>query len=404
MKRLHTLTAALATLALAATAFVGCVDSHTGDDFEAIGDLSGFYLKSNQNNWPDKGGDEIVAGDTQGVYSVTFKATDSTLKFKIANDGWTEKYASFYKNLVIDQNSLKELGLGESTTEDDSNGAENDVISGLTKDKYYKFDIEALATGIILSLTEGKATTKTPFHLEGFYVDGNFKDDSWTFEKERILKDPTVDEETGNLTYKYDFTPRASELEFLITDGTTYYKDVTIDATAKADYEDGELVKDGSNNNKLTNLDTTKTYRLYIQTNPSEEVYVKLASMEKKTLSGAKVEVTGLPAALNGKKLYFTGDLFSWAEPGTGDSVEADVSNGSISITLPDLEKEFMDDDEQVYQYNGKFAAVGWSKPEVQAESGDVSFTFTQTKKTLKGVYTSKKDGEEVYYCTWTVE
>ena len=108
------------------------------------------------------------------------------------------------------------------------------------------------------------------------------------------------------------------------------------------------------------------------------------------------VSVTGLPADANGKELYFTGDFNGWTEPGKEGSYKVTVADGSISLVASVDAKS-----------SGKFAAAGWTKPEICAlnekgEAGNISWQDLSFGKTLKGVY-SKTLGE-VYICDWSVE
>ena len=108
------------------------------------------------------------------------------------------------------------------------------------------------------------------------------------------------------------------------------------------------------------------------------------------------ISVTGLPDDANGKELYFTGDFNGWTEPGKEGSYKVTVADGSISLVASVDAKS-----------SGKFAAAGWTKPEICAlnekgEAGNISWQDLSFGKTLKGVY-SKTLGE-VYICDWSVE
>lgn len=112
------------------------------------------------------------------------------------------------------------------------------------------------------------------------------------------------------------------------------------------------------------------------------------------------VSVTGLPAAANGKELYFTGNFNSWKKPGEEGTYKVTVKDGSFSLVASVDATS-----------SGKFAAAGWTKPEICAsnekgEAGDISWQELSFGKTLKGVYskTLTKDGGDVYICNWTVE
>lgn len=112
------------------------------------------------------------------------------------------------------------------------------------------------------------------------------------------------------------------------------------------------------------------------------------------------VSVTGLPEAANGKDLYFTGNFNSWKKPGEEGTYKVTVKDGSFSLVASVDATS-----------SGKFAAAGWTKPEICAsnekgEAGDISWQELSFGKTLKGVYskTLTKDGGDVYICNWTVE
>ena len=113
------------------------------------------------------------------------------------------------------------------------------------------------------------------------------------------------------------------------------------------------------------------------------------------------VSVTGLPADANGKELYFTGDFNSWTKPGEEGTYKVTVADGSISLVASVDAKS-----------SGKFAAAGWTKPEVcgakkEDDNGEnIAWDGLPFGKTLKGIYVEtidKADGK-IYCCTWTVE
>ena len=113
------------------------------------------------------------------------------------------------------------------------------------------------------------------------------------------------------------------------------------------------------------------------------------------------VSVTGLPADANGKELYFTGDFNSWTKPGEEGTYKVTVADGSISLVVSVDAKS-----------SGKFAAAGWTKPEVcgakkEDDNGEnIAWDGLSFGKTLKGIYVEtidKADGK-IYCCTWTVE
>lgn len=119
----------------------------------------------------------------------------------------------------------------------------------------------------------------------------------------------------------------------------------------------------------------------------------------------ANVIVTGLPEELNGQELYLTGDFFGWAAPGDAKSIKVVVTDGKIELKDIDIGLKASGD----FNFNGKFAATGWARPEVTADdaSGNVQVTMSASASTLKGTYKSTKEhneGGKIYLCDWSAE
>ena len=119
----------------------------------------------------------------------------------------------------------------------------------------------------------------------------------------------------------------------------------------------------------------------------------------------ANVIVTGLPKELNGQELYLTGDFFGWAAPGDAKSIKVVVTDGKIELKDIDIGLKASGD----FNFNGKFAATGWTRPEVTADdaSGNVQVTMSASASTLKGTYKSTKEhneGGKIYLCDWSAE
>ena len=92
-----------------------------------------------------------------------------------------------------------------------------------------------------------------------------------------------------------------------------------------------------TNDATLAGLTVGSSYRLYIKTTPEKKVFAKVVSLANITVSGATVTASGLPEALNGTTLYFTGTFNGWKEPGDPATIEATVAAGSISVVLPGM-------------------------------------------------------------------
>ena len=241
-----------------------------------------------------------------------------------------------------------------------------------------------------------------PFLLTGFVVTTDALGPKPTIDG--ILLSAETDD-ANNATYKVRFKATATEHTFAITDveeNVKYTSDKAIELKKSVDLKAaGEKVKP----TKITGLTAEGKYEITITTTPAGKVSVVVEEAPIE-VTGAKITVSGLPSALNGKTLYFTGDFNGWTKPGEKGSIEAKVTDeGVISITLPDFEYKIADGGKS---FSGKFASAGWTKPEIIAEKtdentdGNVAFKLTETKKTVKGTYKSVSD--DVYVCDWVVE
>ena len=119
----------------------------------------------------------------------------------------------------------------------------------------------------------------------------------------------------------------------------------------------------------------------------------------------ANVIVTDLPEELNGAELYFTGNFNDWKKPGEEGTFKVVVTDGKIELKDIDITLKPSGD----FAFEGKFAAAGWTRPEVTSDdtSDNVKVTMSASKPTLKGTYKSAKDhkdGGKVYICDWSVE
>lgn len=123
----------------------------------------------------------------------------------------------------------------------------------------------------------------------------------------------------------------------------------------------------------------------------------------------SKIEVTGLPDTLVGTELYLAGTLQtegSWTTPGDNASLLAtitDNSDGTCTLSF-DLNHTF---DAGGYQF--KFAAAGWSTPEVCGYNADgaanAEVTLVAGNTVIKGVYNPEKGcADDKYLCDWSAE
>lgn len=123
----------------------------------------------------------------------------------------------------------------------------------------------------------------------------------------------------------------------------------------------------------------------------------------------SKIEVTGLPDALVGSELYLAGTIQpegSWSTPGDNESLKATITDnedGTCTLTI-NLNHTY-----DVGGYQFKFAAGGWTTPEVCGYNADgaanAEVTLVAGNTVIKGVYNSEKGcADDKYLCDWSAE
>lgn len=291
-------------------------------------------------------------------------------------------------------------------------GLNGDLI-GLKAGTTYKMTVDA-STGVYVISVE--KSIPSPFYLNGYFI--LTSQNGGAADPNNVLIVSSVNKKTAEVTYKYDFTFDASaNTSMTVTDPSTQVAVLLVQATSSKGYgkatyaigaeEAAKTTADTDVANVITGLENGKKYRITIKTASDKSVYISAEKAVSMTVSGATVTATGLPDELNGKTLYFTGGFNGWKSPGEPETIEAVVEGGKIEITLPDFVGDFYAGDDPEFKVVGKFASSGWQTPEIVEVStyNDINFTITDSKKTVKGTYKSKKDeGNGKYGCEWTVE
>ena len=292
---------------------------------------------------------------------------------------------------------------------DNCGPAGNAFVKGCEAGKTYKMTVvcnaDSSATVKVESMED--PVYPTPFYLDGIYLVGcGAIDNNFSFVTGNLLWGAETDITTGKVTYTKDFTVVGCSDDWHEGDAAIKLSDsnwaVSYGKTSITVNEDYVELEASGDNSVVSGLDAGKAYRLYVETTPEGKVFAKIVTLNKVTISTATVTATGLPEALNGTTLYFTGDFNGWAAPGADGTIEGTVTDGVITITLPEFSKDFEGSEPQEFAVSGKFANTGWTKPEICAAEGNINFTLTPEKYTLKGTY--KSDDGEVYVCDWVVE
>ena len=252
-------------------------------------------------------------------------------------------------------------------------------------------------------------TTPTPFHLDGFFISGSMNGGAATLTE--ALYDPIVDTKTGILTYKYDFTFKPAEnasqteADFGIRNATSNWAvKYTAGTFAVGTDTDYVATKSGdSTNNKITGLVSGNSYRIYVQTTPEKKVSYKVVVLNTVKFS---VNVSELPAALDGKEFYIRGGMNGW---NIGDGYKATVANNALSVkwnyiyegtSFKDLKYDFK------FSVKGGDASDratgdGWGLQLSGADGGNLSMTLSKTATSANFAYadlTGKTDNDTCTY------
>lgn len=327
---------------------------------------------------------------------------DEKVKFGLGNVDWKSKYAGADLKVGEDYKELT-AGAANYNTVDMKTGASYIVYVKTTPEKKVFCKITELPVYVTLKVKitglDKKLAGKTAI------IGGSWNWDlGWTSawggtKKVSELMNGKVDA-NGTVVCKYP-----GQLK--------YNKNQDVDPFQFGGYigeeKDGDIakadiakeIKFGGQDIKVANAITTAEDAVWVI---EVDMYAEEAKAKVESPL-ANVIVTGLPEELNGAELYFTGGFNGWKAPGAPETFKVVVTDGKIELKEIDIGLKPAGD----VTLEGKFAAEGWTRPEVTSDdtSGNVKVTMSASKPTLKGTYKSAKDhkdGGKVYICDWSVE
>lgn len=384
--------------------FAGCSGDLHDDEKNPIDLSGGYYLVGSMTGSWTNNATTVVAfekTETAGSYNVPFSADAAEVAF-----AFIPTPGSWDGQIGGDKMVAGTLPSGAKfESKDNGNGGQNGSISGLEAKGKYKLTVTALDNGT-LKIDCSSNVPPTPYYLDGYAV--RSLDSSWNVTGDNLLYNPLLNEGKGILTYKLDFVAKNTSQQLAIARKVwTEGRWECSEAKSFAVGAEPIFLESGKEQHPtVTGLTVGNPYRIYVYTTPEQKVSMKVVGLTNVEVTPT-VSVTGLPEALNGATLYFTGDFNGWKEPGKEGAIECKVTDGSVSVTLPKVSKAFETGEAQEFSYQGKFASAGWTKPEITNDAGEnISFKVTSDKHTLKGTFktTKEKDGGTLYLCDWTVE
>lgn len=312
MKKLNKITAALASLALVAAAFTGCVNAHA--DLEPATFPEGIIGTPTCFNHSETAKD-IGWGDAW-VEAFTYENGVGTYTFKYVESKWEEGAGNAAFKLY-DLSTSTEYGAAALTGLDtdgftwDMSGG-NAVVSGLTAGSSYTITVVGAASPILsIAVAEGDSGSSLPipYYFDGvMYLVGDVYalaggTNAWSFSTENLISGGSVDASTGIVTYTKDITAVAASGQLGINDSSWGNKQNGAGVTVNADGT--EVLLDGTEGNfAVTGLTAGKPYRVTITTNPDKEVSVSIVEICNYTLT---FKVVG---GDEGTEYYFDGNVF----------------------------------------------------------------------------------------------
>ena len=413
MKKLLSVFAAAAML----FGFASC----SGDLHDAeIIDLTGYGIRGTMTGWAEA--DDIPLVDNgDGTYSISFAAQDpdgtgfeKIAVLELGDGSWSTAYRLAQPKSEGDKANV--FGADKWEQKVYQGQSADCMLIPVAKGDNVTLLITPSTTYITVKVTvkAGAAPVvpadPVPFYLDGFYISGDMN--GWAGSMDTLLWSPTLDKDTGILTYKYDFAATKEAHDFGIRNNTSDWKVKYVDGVFAfgTDTNYVSVVKNGKDNNKITGLTLGNNYRIYVQTTPEKEVSFKVVVLNKATIN---VNVTGLPDEANGKVMYLTGDYFGWNEPGDDNSsIKGTVADGAVSYSFDYIYEGTTFE----LQVQGKAGSKGWTKPEISGPDGqNASFTVTHEKTTVTVTYvetkeitstdtSTEKDWGLQYRCKWDVK
>lgn len=317
MKKLNKITAALASLVLAATALTGCVTDNP--DLAPQVDLSTFYLRGNMNNWcNDALADGSFTVNEDGSYSIKYTAKADPDEFAIADKSWSVKYCA-----------ATEVTVGGDFVELAA-GGDNAKVTGQVPGNSYKMTIQPLSSSVKVKVELAGS------NIPSFYVLDTTKG--------------LVEIPYDGTSYNYEFSADAETANLVIWSDKVYYTGEATVGTAKeltADDEVGYLTVSGLTSGKLYNASFT--------VDDDDKVSVTVTRLCPYFIVGAinyngtnvfdRMSATDEDGVYTFEFKYKTSMSANWGSPSDGVAFKITDGNGSWNAVFKDaaLTAEFVE-------------------------------------------------------------
>lgn len=245
--------------------------------------------------------------DDNCKYTYDFVANAEEIEWKVVSvkGNWNSGAYGGGADTVTDANVGKTVTL---TYDNATGGNKNVKTSGLKKDKVYTITLEYNKGNYDCTVTASDKEKPVPFYLDAFFFKGSYGDGTWSDSVSNLLRNPTVNEQTGEVEYKLEVActdvEAGKNVEFGLANEDWKTKYTGADLKVGEDYKE---LTSGAENNNTVDMKKGASYIVYVKTTPEKKVFCKITELP--VYVTLKVKITGLDKKLAGKTAIIGG---SW--------------------------------------------------------------------------------------------
>lgn len=271
--------------------------------------------------------------DDNCKYTYDFVANAEEIEWKVVSQkgNWNSGAYGGGANTVTDANVGKTVTL---TYDNATGGNKNVKTSGLKVNKVYTITLEYNKGNYDCTVTASDKEKPVPFYLDAFFFKGNYGTGTWDDSVSNLMRNPTVNEQTGEVEYKLEVACTAEleagkkSYEFGLANVDWKSKYTGADLKVGEDYK--ELTADAKDNNTV-NMKTGASYIVYVKTTPEKKVFCKITELP--VYVTLKVKITGLDKKLAGKTAIIGGSWnwdLGWTSAWTGKKKVSELMSGKV--------------------------------------------------------------------------
>ena len=270
--------------------------------------------------------------DDNCKYTYDFVANAEEIEWKVVSKkgNWNSGAYGGGADTVTDANVGKTVTL---TYDNATGGNKNVKTSGLKKDKVYTITLEYNKGNYDCTVTASDKEKPVPFYLDAFFFKGDYGTGTRNDSVSNLLRNPTVNEQTGEVEYKLEVACTAD-----IADGNKVKFGLgNVDWESKyagADLKVGEDYKEltaGATNDNTVDMKTGASYIVYVKTTPEKKVFCKITELP--VYVTLKVKITGLDKKLAGKTAIIGGSWnwdLGWTSAWGGTKKVSELMSGKV--------------------------------------------------------------------------